>query len=522
MKSREVLLQKLVNSSNIYDVIVIGGGASGVGIALEAATRGYGVLLLEGSDFAKSTSSKSTKLVHGGVRYLKQGDVALVREACIERGHLLKNAPHLVKNQVFVIPAFGLIDVLMYTVGLKFYDLLAGTYSLGRSTCVSKKKTMEMLPVLNAQDLTAGIVYHDGQFDDSRLAVNVLQSAAEAGADVLNYMRVTGLEKETNGRICGVRVVNMENGREFQVKARAVVNATGVFADEIRKMEDPLTPEMIRPSQGVHIILDKSFLPGEHALMIPKTDDGRVLFAVPWHNKVVVGTTDTPLDKTSIEPIPLKEEIDFILSTAGRYLSRQPATTDVQSVFAGLRPLAAKSKGTRGTRELSRSHKVLVSRNKLFTMLGGKWTTFRKMAEDMIDKVEKENKWNKTRSVTHKLRLHGYHEDVDFRDPLYFYGSDKEKIMELAHMEPGMSVMVNERLGLMAAQIVWAIRHEFARTVEDVLARRTRFLLLDASESLRAAPAVAAVMAAEMGKDKAWEEQQTIEFTGLASQYLLT
>lgn len=517
---REKTLRKVTEQEGYYDIIIIGGGATGTGIALEASTRGYKVLLLEKSDFTKSTSSKSTKLLHGGVRYLAQGDVALVREACVERGRLLRNAPHLTKNQAFVIPATGWFDELKFTIGLKLYDMLAGTYGIGSSHRVSKKKALEKIPTMNPDKITAGIIYHDGQFDDSRLAINVLQTAAEHGAHILNYVNVKGLTKSETGTVEGVVFEDIETQKEYTAKARAVINATGVFADQVLQMDKPGADKTIRPSQGVHVVLDKSFLPGDHAIMIPKTDDGRVLFAVPWHNKVVVGTTDTPVEKASLEPVALEEEIRFILDTAGRYLTKAPKRSDVLSIFAGLRPLAAPKAGSSKTKEISRSHKIVVSESHLFTMVGGKWTTFRRMAQDMVNEVEKVKKWQPTKTKTKDLKIHGYKTDIDLMDPLYVYGTDKEKILELAKSEPGMDEMISQPLELIKAQVVWAVREEMARTVEDVLSRRIRCLFLNAPETMRIASKVAGIIAKELGKDKTWEDQQVKEFLAVANNYV--
>jgi glycerol-3-phosphate dehydrogenase len=517
---REEHLKHIEQFREEYDFIIIGGGATGIGIALEASTRGYKTLLLEKSDFTKSTSSKSTKLLHGGVRYLAQGDVALVREACVERGRLLQNAPHIAKNQSFIIPAMGWFDEMKYTIGLKMYDLLAGTYSLGSSVRISKRKALEKIPTINPDKITAGIVYHDGQFDDSRMAVNVLQTAAEHGAHILNYASVNTLLKNSKGNVSGVSFRDTETGRDYQVNGKAVINATGVFADKILQMDKPGAAKTLRPSQGVHVVLDKSFLPGDYAIMIPKTDDGRVLFAVPWHNKIVVGTTDTPVDNPTLEPVALEEEIAFILNTAGRYLTKAPKRQDVLSIFAGLRPLAAPQEGSSKTKEISRSHKIVVSDSQLFTMVGGKWTTFRRMAQDMVEKVEKVKGWNKTHSATKKLRIHGYKKKVDRSDPLYVYGTDREKIIHLSVREPETAGTISESLPLLKAQVIWAVRHEMARTVEDVLSRRTRCLFLDAREAMRIAPEVASVMAKELGKSNEWEKLQVKEFINIANNYV--
>jgi len=514
------MIGKLNENTKTYDFIIIGGGATGIGIALEASARGYSVVLLEKSDFTKSTSSKSTKLVHGGVRYLAQGDVGLVREAVVERGLLTQNAPHLVKNQSFIIPTHGLYDELQYTVGLTLYDLLAGKLSLGRSKRISKAKTLRRISTINPKKISAGVVYHDGQFDDTRLAVNTLQTAVENGAIVINYCDVNGLIKDVNGNVSGVKFTDQEDGKKYEIKGKQVVNATGVFADDVLRMDSPNAKKTIAPSQGVHLVLDKCFLPDNDAIMIPKTDDGRVLFLVPWHGRVVVGTTDTPIKEESLEPIALEEEIEFILKTAARYLTKAPKRSDVLSVFAGLRPLAASTGKGKKTKEISRSHKIFESKSGLLTMVGGKWTTFRKMGEDLVDKTEKNKCWSHISTKTRHLKIHGYKENVDHSNPLYFYGSDENEIVKLSK-EEGMSELMSSSLGIMKAQVVWAVKHEMARTVEDVLARRTRCQLLDAKESIKMAPKVAKIMAVELGEDKAWEEKQITEYVQVTMNYIL-
>lgn len=517
---REQMLGKINKNTKEYDFIIIGGGATGIGIALEASARGYSVVLLEKSDFTKSTSSKSTKLVHGGVRYLAQGDVGLVREAVVERGLLTQNAPHLVKDQTFIIPTHGLYDEIQYTVGLTLYDLLAGKYSLGRSKRISKSKTLSRISTINPKKISAGIVYHDGQFDDSRLAINTLQSSVEMGAIVINYCSVTGLLKGSDGKVTGVKFNDEESGNNYEIKGKQIVNATGVFADDVLKMDSPNAKKTIAPSQGVHLVLDKSFLPDNDAIMIPKTDDGRVLFLVPWHGRVVVGTTDTPIKKESLEPIAIDEEIEFILNTAARYLTKAPKRSDVLSVFAGLRPLAASNGRGKKTKEISRSHKIFVSKSGMFTMVGGKWTTYRKMGEDLVDKTEKNLSWPKTVTKTKHLKIHGYVENVDHKNPLYFYGSDEQEILKLAKNE-GLSEALSLSLGVIESQVTWAVRNEMARTVEDVLARRTRCQLLDAKESIAMAPQVAKIMAAELGKDEAWQAKQVDDYLQVTSNYIL-
>jgi len=517
---RNEMIDKIGKNTEEYDFIIIGGGATGIGIALEASARGYSVVLLEKSDFTKSTSSKSTKLVHGGVRYLAQGDVGLVREAVVERGLLNQNAPHLVKNQSFIIPTHGLFDEIQYTVGLTMYDLLAGKLSLGRSKRISKSKTLKRISTINPSKISAGVEYHDGQFDDTRLAINTLQSAVKLGAIVINYCSVTGLLKDNEGKVSGVKFFDEEGRNEFEIKGKQVVNATGVFADDVLLMDSPDAEKTIAPSQGVHLVLDKSFLPDNDAIMIPKTDDGRVLFLVPWHNRVVVGTTDTPIEKESLEPIALEEEINFILNTAARYLTKAPKRSDVLSVFAGLRPLAASKGKGKKTKEISRSHKIFESESGLLTMVGGKWTTYRKMGEDLVDKTESKNGWGHIETRTKHLKIHGYKENVDHNNPLYFYGSDESDILNMAS-EGDMGKSVSVSLKVINAQVVWAVKYEMARTVEDFLARRTRCQLLDARESIKMAPQVAKVMATELGEDEAWQAKQVEDYKQVTMNYIL-
>jgi glycerol-3-phosphate dehydrogenase len=517
---RNEMIGEINKDSKEYDFIVIGGGATGIGIALEASARGYSVVLLEKSDFTKSTSSKSTKLVHGGVRYLAQGNVGLVREALTERGLLVENAPHLVKNLSFVIPTHGFFDEVLYTVGLTLYDLLAGKLSLGRSKWLSKSKTINLISTINPKKISAGVKYHDGQFDDTRLAINTLQTAVSLGATVLNYCDVKGLIKNSTGKVFGVKFIDQETAEEYEIKGKQVVNATGVFADDILKMDSPRAEKTIAPSQGVHIVLDKSFLPGNHGIMIPKTDDGRVLFLVPWHNRVVVGTTDTPIKKESLEPTALDEEVEFILKTAARYLTKAPERSDVLSVFAGLRPLAASKGNGNKTKEISRSHKIFESESGLLTMIGGKWTTFRKMGEDLVDKTEQKQGWSHIQTKTKNLKIHGYKKNVDHNNPLYFYGSDEDGVLEISKKE-GMKEYISKTLQVINAQVVWAVRYEMARTVEDFLARRTRCQLLDAKESMKMAPQVAKIMAAELGEDEEWQLKQIADYTKVTSNYIL-
>ncbi|UOR07034.1 glycerol-3-phosphate dehydrogenase/oxidase [Hymenobacter aerilatus] len=517
---RAALLQQLT-SQPIWDLLVIGGGATGLGVALDGVSRGYKTLLLEQVDYAKGTSSRSTKLVHGGVRYLAQGDIGLVREALYERGLLLKNAPHLVKNQDFIIPNYEWWGGPFYTIGLTMYDLLAGKLSLGASRHLSKKETLRRLGNIKTDGLRGGVLYHDGQFDDARLAVNLAQTAIEQGGTLLNHFEVRNLLKNEQGEVAGVLATDLETSKAYPLRAKAIVNATGIFVDDILQMDQPGAKKLVRPSQGVHIVLDKSFLPGGDALMIPKTDDGRVLFAVPWHGRVVLGTTDTPLNEYSQEPQALEQEIDFILRTAARYLARPPKRSDALSIFAGLRPLAAPQDNSEKTKEISRSHKILVSEAGLITITGGKWTTYRRMGQDTVDKAIALGKLPKAPSQTAHLPIHGALPTPDRSNHLYVYGSDQPALQQLIAAEPALGEKLDPTLEFVKAEVVWAARHELARTVEDVLARRVRVLFLDAQAAIRMAPTVAALLARELGHDAQWEQQQVDAFCKVAQHYVL-
>jgi glycerol-3-phosphate dehydrogenase len=506
-------------SGSVFDIVIIGGGATGLGAAVDAASRGHSVLLVEQSDFAKGTSSRSTKLVHGGVRYLKQGNVSLVLEALRERGLLVRNAPHLVHSLPFVIPNYHWWEGPFYGIGMKVYDGLAGRLGLEPSRWLTREDVLELLPNLEPEGLNGGIIYHDGQFDDSRLAVNLAQTAVTKGAAMLNYTRCCGLIKQ-GGHVAGVLLRDEETGLELEVRARVVINATGVFADAVRQMDEAGTTPMLSPSQGVHFVLPREFLPGDTAIMIPKTDDGRVLFAVPWHGRVVVGTTDTPVEKASLEPRALNEEIDFIFTQVSRYLTRDPGPADVLSVFAGLRPLIKAEAGS--TAALSRDHLISISDSGLITIAGGKWTTYRRMAEDVIDHAEMVGALDHRLCVTQNLAIHGAAAPAGGAgDHLACYGSDAEGIRGLISIDPALGGRIHPALEFLHAEIVWHVRHEMARTVEDVLARRTRALLLNARAAFESAEAVARRMAAELGHDESWVVTQVQGFQALATGYML-
>jgi glycerol-3-phosphate dehydrogenase len=504
--------------SDPWDLLVIGGGATGVGIAVDAASRGYDVLLVEQHDFGKGTSSRSTKLVHGGVRYLEQGNISLVMEALKERGLLRQNAPHLVSNLAFVVPNYDWWEAPFYGLGLKVYNVLAGKYGFGTSELLSRQETLARLPTIKTDGLRGGVVYYDGQFDDARLLINLVTTAAEQGATLVNYTEVTALTRGSDGFVDGVVVRDLEDGRQHTAHARVVINATGPFADDVRRLAEPDAARLIAPSQGIHLVFDRSFLPGDSAIMVPHTRDGRVMFAIPWHGHTVVGTTDTPIDTPSLEPRPFDAEIDFILETAGQYLHTPPTRADVRSVFVGIRPLV-RSGDSRITAALSRDHTLHIDASGLLTVTGGKWTTYRKMAEDAVTQAADLARLPERPCVTRSLNIHGFHQQASRFGDLAVYGSDAMAIQALIDKQPSLGARLHASLPIVGAEVVWAVTQEMARTVEDVLARRTRALFLNARAAIDMAPAVAALMAPVLERDVEWEQQQVAGFTSLARQY---
>lgn len=521
---RKTGIEQLHHPGSLWDVIVIGGGASGLGVAVDAAARGFRTVLLEAEDFAKGTSSRSTKLVHGGVRYLSQGHLGLVREALRERGYLARNARHLVHDQRFIIPCYAWWEQAYYRIGLGLYDRMAGRLSFGGTKSISREEALVELGNIRSEGLRGGVVYHDGQFDDARLAIDLARTAVDLGACVLNHTHVNALLKDAKGRIDGVRVRDELSGRSYEVRGRSIVNATGVFTNAILGMDGPDTKDHIVPSQGIHLVLHRSFLPGNAALMIPKTSDGRVLFAIPWQDHVVVGTTDTPVDGPSLEPKPLEAEIAFVLDTAAAYLTLKPTRADVLSLYAGLRPLAAPTTKGQATKEVSRSHKVLVSASGLISIIGGKWTTYRRMAEDVVGACIREHGLPPAPCRTSTLPIHGNPTPgLDHRsDPLRIYGTEAATIRALIEADPALGQRLHPDHPHTLAEVVHAVRHEMACTVEDVLARRVRLLFLDARAAIASAEKVARIMATEMGQDESWVKAQVTSFRELAQGYLLS
>ncbi len=517
---RSEMISRFQSHEGEWDVIVVGGGATGVGVAIDAASRGYDTLLLEGSDFGKGTSSRSTKLVHGGVRYLEQGNISLVMDALKERGLLRQNAPHLVSDLAFVVPNYDWWEAPFYGLGLKVYNLLSGKYGFGASKILSREETLQRLPTINREGLRGGVIYYDGQFDDTRLLINMAQTAVEQGATLINYLRVSALTKDGDGFVNGVVAQDTLSGLEFRAVGKVVVNATGPFTDAVRRQADPSIKPMISPSQGIHLVFDRSFLPGNSAIMVPHTSDGRVLFAIPWHGHTLVGTTDTAIAEATLEPSPLEKEVEFVLSTAAEYLHKAPTRGDVLSVFTGIRPLV-KASDSSNTAALSRDHTIHIDESGLLTVTGGKWTTYRHMAEDAVNHAATLGKLPEKACVTRQLNVHGFYGQAGRFGHLAVYGSDAPAIQELMKDDPELARPLADALPYVGAEVVWATRHEVAQTVDDVLSRRTRALFLNAKAALRAAPRVAELMARELGQDSAWVENQLSDFHNVASHFTL-
>jgi glycerol-3-phosphate dehydrogenase len=517
---RNDLLHAAQRRTDAWDIIIVGGGATGVGVAVDAATRGYTTLLLEQYDFGKGTSSRSTKLVHGGVRYLEQGNVSLVMEALKERGLLRQNAPHLVSELPFIVPSYAWWEGPFYGIGLKVYQMLSGKYGFGSSQLLSKEETLRRLPNVKPEGLTGGVVYYDGQFDDTRLLINLAATAVEQGAVLLNYAKVTALHKGADGIVNGITWENIETGEVFQAGAKVVVNATGPFTDAVRQMAEKDVTQMISPSQGAHLVFDRSFLPGDTAIMVPHTSDGRVMFAIPWHGHTLVGTTDTPIAQAPLEPVPMEQEIEFMLETAALYLEKKPAKSDILSMFAGIRPLAKSGEGT-NTAALSRDHTIHIDKSGLLSIAGGKWTTYRNMAQDCVDQAATLADLPDRPCVTRTLNIHGFHPNAANLGSLSFYGTDAIAIREIVEEDPTFGAVLDADLPYIAAEVVWAVRSEMARSVEDVLARRLRALFLNAKAALRMAPRVAALLAQELDHDERWQLDQVEKFKKIAAGYLV-
>lgn len=519
MTTREESLKEVGREGQCWDVLVVGGGATGLGTAVDAAARGFRTLLIERFDFCKGTSSRSTKLAHGGVRYLQQLNLTLVLDALRERGHMLRNAPHLVHDLSFVVPAYSYSSLPYYGFGLKMYELMSGRLSLGSSELLSRKETLERVPGVHSAGLRGGILYHDGQFDDARYAIALLRTLQDLGGTALNYVEAVGM-LERDGKIEGVKAHDLEEDTIFDIRAKAVVNACGVHAEEMLALDGRPQKSMLAVSQGTHFVLPRSFLPGSTALMVPKTADGRVLFAIPWQGVTMVGTTDEPVDGKPDEPRAMASEREFLLEHIARYFDRKPKPEEILSVWSGLRPLVRK-KGSK-TSQLSRDHTILVAPSGLITVVGGKWTTYRRMGQDAIDRASEVALLPVRKSATLDMKLHGWSRDKSAAATEWesVYGSDLPALRAVSAREPYLDSLLHPRLPYRRREVVWAARYEMARTVEDVLARRTRALFVDSRAAIEAAPVVACVLAKELHQDEAWRERQVSAFTELARGYV--
>ena len=519
MTQRSEILRLLGEHSKPWDVLIIGGGATGLGAAVEAASRGYRTLLIERFDFAKGTSSRSTKLVHGGVRYLEQMNITLVLDALRERGHMLRNAPHLVHDLSFVVPAFSYFSLPYYGFGLKVYERLSGRLSFGASRLLSRQSTLTLLPGIMQDGLRGGILYHDGQFDDARYAISLMRTFQDLGGVAINYVEAIGLLHQ-NGKVAGVHARDCETDVRFDLQAKVVVNASGVFTEQILAMDGETPGSLLAVSQGTHFVLPRSFLAGNTALMIPKTADGRVLFAIPWHDATIVGTTDVQVERASSEPRSLASERKFLFDHITKYFGRRPQPEEITSVWSGLRPLIREGSGE--TSKLSRDHKVIVSKSGLVTVTGGKWTTYRRMGQDAIDHASGVAGLAKSPSRTLELKLHGWTDASSSiaAESDRVYGSDLPQLQSLSANDAALDELLHPRLPYRLREVVWAARHEMARTVEDVLARRTRALFLNAQAAIEAAPKVADLLAQELNRDEAWKRDSLQQFIELANGYL--
>ncbi len=488
---REHALAQL-RQQHVYDMAIVGGGATGLGLALDAAQRGLSVVLVDSHDFAQGTSSRSTKLLHGGVRYMAQGNIGLVREALHERTTVLHIAPGLAHPLAFVIPAIRWWERAFYGAGLTLYDWLAGSAGLGPTRILNAAQTLQLLPAARAAGLRGGVLYWDAQFDDARLAIALARTAAAHGALVVNYCAAKELVTE-GGKVAGLRCEDAFTGEAFKLQARCVVNATGVWVDHLRAQEQaacgapavdepPELPPLVAPSQGIHIVVDARFLGSDAALMVPKTSDGRVLFAVPWLGKVILGTTDTPRQHVEREPTAMRDEVDFILREAAKFLVVAPTRADIRSLWVGLRPLVRPHNGngsapTGQTKKISREHTILVGPGGMVTVTGGKWTTYRAMAEDVLQVCA-------GHGLVPSLPPCRSAQTILLDGPVDAASHAGDKLDGV--WPPGLS----------PSRVRFAVQHEYACTVEDVLARRSRLLFLDAAAARLAAPLVADVMQA--------------------------
>lgn len=515
--------------NNRYDLIIIGGGATGSGIAVDAASRGLKTLLLEMNDFAEGTSSRSTKLVHGGVRYLEKAvkqlnidQFNLVKEGLKERSRLLQNAPHLCSRVTLVTPLYKYWEIPYMFAGLTLYDLVSGRRGLGRSTIVSKSKMLEKFPVIKKEGLAGGVKYYDGAFNDSRLVISLLQTAKEYGAECRNYSEVIDFEYDANGKISAVKVLDKMTNETYICEADCIVNAAGVYADNVNKLIDNQAKEMLDLSSGTHIILDKKYLPNEEGLMIPKTEDGRVLFILPWKDKCLVGTTDNPTT-LSTHPKVTDEDIEYILRHLEIYFDLKIEKSEILSSWCGIRPLIAPGEDE-DTSNIVREHEIRENESGLVSIIGGKWTTYRKMAEQLVDYVNKSRNLKKDKCKTKHLKLVGSRnldksyqsEKVDKQTNKYLLSQYGDRIESVLNSVENIEYL-KEGLPYTNAELVYTIREEFVKKPMDFLVRRCNLALIDNKSSIEILEKVIQLMKDELN----WNDEKALdEKNGAISQLI--
>ncbi len=505
--NRQTSLDK-ISTVDTWDIIIIGGGATGMGIALDATTRGLKTLLVEKGDLANGTSSRSTKLVHGGVRYLKQFHFKLVFEAIKERKIILKNAPHLSSALPFIIPIYSYFNMLYYGIGLFLYEMLAGWESnIGRTTLLSRKSTINNLPFIKTKNLKGGILYYDAQFNDSQLCIDIAATATNNDATIINYFECADFIK-SNEKVIGIQGVDRLSQKKYTIKGKNIINATGVFSDTILQMDDPQKSSIIKPSKGVHLVFND---PGKtltkYALMSPIKQDDRVIFVIPWMGKLLVGTTDTPIEKITTEPAASMEDVAYLLNLYNSLSENKIDKNSVVSMFAGLRPLI-KLSDEDATALISREHSILTSASGIITIAGGKWTTYRKMAEDVMELVIANQKLPNSKCKTEYISV-----DIS---------AVKNKTIESYILsDKSLAEKIHPAFSFTKAQVVYAIQHEMAMTIEDVLARRIRLLFLDAKAAIEAAKEVAKIFVNYANKEDEQMKEQMVAFEKIANKYLL-
>ena len=540
MKSRNEALQSI--KGHAFDVCVIGGGATGSGSALDAQLRGLQTVLVDAGDFAGATSSTSTKIVHGGVRYLEEAvkeldtkEYHVVNRALHERVRMLKNCPYLARTMEFLVPCYQWLDVGYYDVGLKLYDWIAGEASIFPSHFLSREETLRRMPNVKSDGLVGSVAYADGQFDDARYNITLVLTFTQAGGEALNYARVTALQKDANGKLIGAEVEDQLTHETFPIHARAFVNATGPLSDTIRHLAAPGASPRMRLSKGIHILLPLDVMPSEDALLIPKTEDGRVLFAVPWMGRLLAGTTEQEVTIHD-ELYVTREEIDYVLRHLNSYLAR-PATPDlVVSGIAGARPLVSAGDG-RDTKRLARDDELEVdSQSGLISIMGGKWTTHRAMAEDTINAVQDRLGLKRTESPTRNrllagaegyvpdywqklVREHGVSE-MTARHLAGKFGTVAEQVLDLAKKDPTLSGPILNGLAPLRAEVAFCTRNEMATTVEDILFRRLGIQLYSWRSAIHAAPVVASIMGRELGWSGESTRSATRQYAEKINRYL--